>query len=125
MLAGRGWRGRGAGSALAAAAIGWAGSPGLHKLCLEVFAHNTAAIALYRRHPAWSGQAAQGAPDADLFNQKLDGTAWRSKPSWYIVANNNDRTVQSDLERSCAERMGAATTRPTAATCPCSPTRTW
>jgi RimJ/RimL family protein N-acetyltransferase len=32
-----------------AAAIGWARSQGLHKLCLEVFAHNTAAIALYRK----------------------------------------------------------------------------
>jgi len=40
MLVGRGWRGRGAGSALMAAAIGWARSQGLHKLCLEVFAHN-------------------------------------------------------------------------------------
>src|SRR5579872_5937401 len=26
------------------------------------------------------------APDADLFNQKVPGAAWRSKPSWYIVA---------------------------------------
>ena len=52
--------------------------------------------------------AAQGVPDADLFNQKLDGTAWRSKPSWYIVANH-DRTVHPDLERFCAERMGATT----------------
>ena len=29
-------------------------------------------------------------------------------PSWYIVANN-DRTVQPDLERAAAKRMGAAT----------------
>ncbi len=49
MLVDRGWRGRGVGSALVAAAIGWARSQGLHKLCLEVFAHNTAAIALYRK----------------------------------------------------------------------------
>src|SRR2546426_2413995 len=35
------------------------------------------------------------APAADLFNQKVAGTAWRSKPSWYIVANN-DRTVRPD-----------------------------
>jgi pimeloyl-ACP methyl ester carboxylesterase len=48
------------------------------------------------------------APDADLFNQKADGTAWRTKPSWYIVAND-DRTVQPDLERSAAKRMGAHT----------------
>jgi [ribosomal protein S18]-alanine N-acetyltransferase len=49
MLVGRGWRGRGVGSALLLAAIDWARDHGLHKLCLEVFAHNTAAIALYRK----------------------------------------------------------------------------
>jgi pimeloyl-ACP methyl ester carboxylesterase len=52
--------------------------------------------------------ATQGVPAVDLFNQKLDGTAWRTKPSWYIVANN-DRTVQPDLERFVAKRMGAHT----------------
>ena len=52
--------------------------------------------------------AAQGVPAADLFNQKLPGTAWRTKPSWYVVANN-DRTVQPDLERFVAKRMGAHT----------------
>jgi pimeloyl-ACP methyl ester carboxylesterase len=52
--------------------------------------------------------ATQGVPDADLFNQKLGGTAWRMKPSWYIVANN-DRTVHPDLERFAAKRMGAHT----------------
>jgi L-phenylalanine/L-methionine N-acetyltransferase len=49
MLVDRGWRGRGVGSALVAPAVGWAHDHGLHKLCLEVFAHNAAAIALYRR----------------------------------------------------------------------------
>src|SRR5579859_657175 len=52
--------------------------------------------------------ATQGVPDVDLFNQKLGGTAWRTKPSWYIVANH-DRTVQPDLERFVAKRMGAHT----------------
>src|SRR5216117_2182738 len=52
--------------------------------------------------------ATQGVPDADLFNQKLEGTAWRSKPSWYIVGKN-DRTVHPDLERFVAKRMGATT----------------
>ena len=47
-------------------------------------------------------------PDANLFNAKAAGTAWRTKPSWYIVANN-DRTVQPDLERFAAKRMGATT----------------
>jgi pimeloyl-ACP methyl ester carboxylesterase len=50
--------------------------------------------------------ATQFAPAADLFNQKLDGTAWRSKPSWYIVANK-DRTVQPELQRFVAKRRGA------------------
>jgi pimeloyl-ACP methyl ester carboxylesterase len=52
--------------------------------------------------------ATQGVPDVDLFNQKMDGTAWKSKPSWYIVAKN-DRTVHPDLERFVAKRMGAKT----------------
>jgi RimJ/RimL family protein N-acetyltransferase len=49
MLVERGWRGRGVGAALVQAAVGWARDQGLHKLSLEVFAHNTAAIALYRK----------------------------------------------------------------------------
>jgi pimeloyl-ACP methyl ester carboxylesterase len=52
--------------------------------------------------------ATQGAPDADLLNQKLGAASWKSKPSWYIVAKN-DRTVNPDLERFCADRMGATT----------------
>jgi pimeloyl-ACP methyl ester carboxylesterase len=47
-------------------------------------------------------------PAADLFSQQVPGTAWRTKPSWYIVANN-DRAVNPDLQRFCAERMGATT----------------
>jgi RimJ/RimL family protein N-acetyltransferase len=49
MLVGREWRGRGVGSALIQATIDWAREQGLHKLSLEVFVHNTAAIALYRK----------------------------------------------------------------------------
>jgi RimJ/RimL family protein N-acetyltransferase len=49
MLVDRGWRGRGVGSALVAAAVDWARGQRLPKLSLEVFAHNTAAIALYRK----------------------------------------------------------------------------
>jgi len=52
--------------------------------------------------------ATQAAPVPDLFMQKVDGVAWRSKPSWYIVAKN-DRTVHPDLERFVAKRMGATT----------------
>ncbi len=46
------------------------------------------------------------APAADLFAQKLEGTAWKSKPNWYIVANQ-DRTVQPELQRFVAKRMNA------------------
>jgi ribosomal protein S18 acetylase RimI-like enzyme len=45
----RDWRGRGVGTALFAAAIAWARAHGCHKLSLSVFAHNTAAIGLYRK----------------------------------------------------------------------------
>lgn len=49
MAVAREWRGRGVGSALLAAAIEWARGRNLHKLSLGVFAHNTPAIALYRK----------------------------------------------------------------------------
>jgi RimJ/RimL family protein N-acetyltransferase len=49
MLVDRGWRGRGVGTALVQAAIDRARDQGLHKLCLEVFPHNAAGIALYRK----------------------------------------------------------------------------
>lgn len=49
MAVAREWRGRGVGSALMAAAIESARERGLHKLSLGVFAHNAAAIALYRK----------------------------------------------------------------------------
>jgi len=52
--------------------------------------------------------ATHHAPAADLFSRNAPGTAWKSKPSWYIVANN-DRTVQPDLQRFLAKRMGAST----------------
>jgi pimeloyl-ACP methyl ester carboxylesterase len=50
--------------------------------------------------------ATQAGPVPDLFNQKVDGVAWRSKSSWYIVATE-DRTVQPELQRFVAKRMGA------------------
>ena len=52
--------------------------------------------------------ATQAVPVPDLFTQKVEGTAWKTKPSWYIVGKN-DRTVHPDLERFVAKRMGATT----------------
>src|SRR4029077_11606504 len=53
--------------------------------------------------------ATQGVPRPDLFDAKAGGTAWKSKPSSYIVAQN-DRPVHPDLERFLARRAGAPTT---------------
>lgn len=52
--------------------------------------------------------ATQGVPKPDLFGAKAGGTAWKSKPSWYIVGKQ-DHTVHPDLERAMAKRMGATT----------------
>ena len=52
--------------------------------------------------------ATQGVPKPDLFNAKAGGTAWKTKPSWYIVGKK-DHTVHPDLERFFAKRMGATT----------------
>jgi len=57
------------------------------------------------------------APDVDLFNQKVDGTAWKSKPSWYIVALQ-DRTVHPELQRFVSKRMGARVTEVTSSHVP-------
>ena len=43
-----------------------------------------------------------------LFTRNAPGVAWKAKPNWYIVANK-DRTVQPDLQRFLAKRMGATT----------------
>ncbi len=52
------------------------------------------------------------APAADLLQQqKLDaeGVAWKSKPSWYVLATQ-DHTVNPDLQRWVSTRMGATVT---------------
>ena len=51
--------------------------------------------------PAWP-------PAASLFASNAPGIAWKTKPSWYIVANN-DQAVTPELERFAAKRMGATT----------------
>ncbi|MBX4941919.1 alpha/beta fold hydrolase [Rhizobium binae] len=43
-----------------------------------------------------------------LLTGKTTEAAWRSKPSWYAVSTE-DRTINPDLERFMAERMGART----------------
>jgi pimeloyl-ACP methyl ester carboxylesterase len=43
-----------------------------------------------------------------LLTGKATHAAWRSKPSWYAVSTE-DRTINPDLERFMAKRMGAKT----------------
>jgi len=50
--------------------------------------------------------ATHTAPVTDLLQQKVEGTAWKAKPSWYVLASQ-DRTVQPELQRFVAKRMGA------------------
>jgi pimeloyl-ACP methyl ester carboxylesterase len=48
------------------------------------------------------------APAADLFSRNAPGVAWKTKPTWYIVATE-DRTVHPELEQFVAKRMNATT----------------
>lgn len=56
-------------------------------------------------------------PAATLFGEKVPGVAWKTKPSWYIVGNN-DRSVHPELHRFVAKRMGADTTALDSSHCP-------
>lgn len=47
-------------------------------------------------------------PAVDLFNKNAPGVAWKSKPSWYVLAKN-DQTVHPELQRFVSSRMGATT----------------
>jgi pimeloyl-ACP methyl ester carboxylesterase len=48
-------------------------------------------------------------PAADLLQQQnLHGVAWKLKPSWYVLARN-DQTVHPDLQRFLSKRINATT----------------
>jgi pimeloyl-ACP methyl ester carboxylesterase len=53
--------------------------------------------------------ATQGDWAAKSLDEKLTIAAWRTKPSWFIVARN-DRMINPELERALAKRMRARTT---------------
>jgi pimeloyl-ACP methyl ester carboxylesterase len=53
--------------------------------------------------------ATQYPPDAGLFGKNAPGVAWKTKPSWYIVAAK-DQTINPEYERFAAKRMGASVT---------------
>ena len=50
--------------------------------------------------------AVQKPLSASIFGDKVTKAAWKSKPSWYLVSEN-DRIINPDLERFMAERIGA------------------
>jgi pimeloyl-ACP methyl ester carboxylesterase len=55
-------------------------------------------------------------PAATLFTEKPAGTAWRTKPSAFVVATQ-DHSVHPDLHRDSAKRMGATTYEVASAHC--------
>lgn len=52
--------------------------------------------------------ATQGPTSGACFGAKLTNAAWKSKPTWYVVAAN-DRMIAPDLERQFAKTMKAKT----------------
>jgi pimeloyl-ACP methyl ester carboxylesterase len=52
--------------------------------------------------------ATQGATNSSVFGARVANAAWKTKPTWYVVASN-DRMIQPDLERSFAKTMKAKT----------------
>ncbi|PWN59882.1 alpha/beta hydrolase [Chryseobacterium viscerum] len=53
--------------------------------------------------------AVQGPASVALFGAQVTNPAWKNKMNWYIVGKN-DHTINPDLERLFANRMGAAIT---------------
>jgi pimeloyl-ACP methyl ester carboxylesterase len=52
--------------------------------------------------------ATQGATNGAVFGAKVSTAAWKTKPTWYVVAAN-DRMIQPDLERKFAKAIKAKT----------------
>lgn len=53
--------------------------------------------------------ATQGPQAFTALKEKITQAAWKTKPSWYVVAAN-DRMINPDLERTLAKKMQATTT---------------
>ena len=50
--------------------------------------------------------AVQKPLSVSIFGEKATQAAWKSKPSWYLLSEN-DRIINPDLQRFMAERIGA------------------
>jgi pimeloyl-ACP methyl ester carboxylesterase len=88
----------------AAAGIVWSDDWG--RLSEEAFLRDFAADVPVRRARVLS--AVQAPFKRTLLADKTTRVAWRSKPSWYAVSTE-DRTINSDLQRFMAKRIGAKT----------------
>jgi pimeloyl-ACP methyl ester carboxylesterase len=53
--------------------------------------------------------ATQGPIRAAAFDDRTSVAAWKSKPSWFIIASE-DRMIQPDLQRDFAKKIGARAT---------------
>ena len=53
-------------------------------------------------------EATQGQTSGTVFDAKVSNAAWKTKPSWYVVAAN-DRMIAPDLERNFAATIKAHT----------------
>jgi pimeloyl-ACP methyl ester carboxylesterase len=52
--------------------------------------------------------AGQGASKGSMFGEPLTVAAWKSKPSWYVVATH-DRMISPDLQAIMAKKINATT----------------
>ncbi|MGA2047996.1 MAG: alpha/beta hydrolase [Terracidiphilus sp.] len=52
--------------------------------------------------------ATQGATQGAVLGAKITTAAWRTKPSWFVIASN-DRMISPEQERVTAKRMNATT----------------
>jgi pimeloyl-ACP methyl ester carboxylesterase len=88
----------------ASAGIVW--SDGWGRLSEEAFLRDFAAdIPAERARVLYATQAPF---KKTLLSDRTTQTAWKSRPSWYAVSTR-DRTINPDLERFMAKRMGATT----------------
>ncbi|MGF0337953.1 alpha/beta hydrolase [Ectopseudomonas toyotomiensis] len=53
--------------------------------------------------------ATQGPIKASAFEDRTTAAAWKTKPSWYLLATE-DRMIHPDLQRAAAKRIGATLT---------------
>ena len=78
-----------------------------------------------RRRKRTLAAVTQKPVNSSVFAASVTAAAWKTTPSWYIVASE-DRAINPELERFYAKRIGATTTEIKSSHVPFCPTRkTW